>query len=448
MELLKMNNNSLQKLIFMKKILLIFLVIVLFSSNIFALSLFGAQDISKEYLSENDMIDTFTQPKISCEDEEYFVIPIVNSLGESILFVPISNESSQVYLSETDSFNINLIKTEYLLKSLKNSNPSNYLSSQLIDRINSIITSLNSKKAQLNGLLEKSYSAELNSQITITINHINNLIVYLEDLKESLTSLINFQNSFLSSPDCKDTSSLLNSFDSSFKGYDKLSQASLEYIQESEQLVTKIVAEDNIPANEISGLVNLVSPPSSLNSNINYVYESLSSTSSFYSKLYLDLKGDDKVSIFIDNLKLRMESVKLNDLMTSYDTSFTNYNNLEHAITTILNDEYKPYWKEQSEVDALFRTYNEYNDLVSKAQYSQAIDKVSILKSKSKIIIDSGFIEEEVEQNSVFYYIVISVIIIILIIFLIIIKSKKKPKKQNFTKKTQKDGLLSYDDPF
>ncbi len=272
--------------------------------------------------------------------------------------------------------------------------------------------------------------------------------MYLEDLKESLTSLINSQNSFLSSPDCKDTSSLLKSFDSSFKGYDKLSQASLEYIQESEQLVTKIVAEDNIPANEISGLVNLVSPPSSLNSNINYVYDSLSSTSSFYSKLYLDLKGDDKVSIFIDNLKLRMESVKLNDLMTSYNTSFTNYNNLEHAITTILNDEYKPYWKEQSEVDALFRVYNEYKDLVSKAQYSQAIDKVSILKSKSKIIIDSGFIEEEVEQNSVFYYIVISVIIIILIIFLIIIKSKKKPKKQNFTKKTQKDGLLSYDDPF
>jgi len=244
----------------MLKKTMIVLMIILLSFQVHSLSLLGAQDISKKYLSEGDLVDSFNQSKISCDNQEYFVIPIINSLGEPVMFTPISVSSSQVYLSKTDSFNVKLIKTGYLIKILKNSDSGNYLSLQLIDSFDSQINSLYSKKAQLNGVLQKNYSGEVDAQVTTVLNNLEVLISYLEELKENLSSLLSAQNKFLSSPNCDDTSNLLKLFESSFKRYNEISGASLTYIQASQELVTKMVADDDIPSQELSGIVNIASP--------------------------------------------------------------------------------------------------------------------------------------------------------------------------------------------
>jgi tetrahydromethanopterin S-methyltransferase subunit B len=436
----------------MKKTFLIFLIVILISSQVSALSLFGAQDISRNYLSGNEMIDSYTQPKISCEDDEYFVIPIINSLGEPILFVPISVKSSELFISKTESFNIRLIKTEYLLKQLTNSDSSNYLSLQLIDRINNLINSLNSKKAQLNGFLEKDYSYPVKEQLTITINKLDVLIVYLNELRDNLSSLLSEQNSFISSPNCNDTSALLNSFESAFKGYSDISQKSLEYIQASELLVTRFVADESIPSQEVTGIINIISPPQTLNSQVNYISESLSSTSAFYIKISNNLKGsvgNEKMKLYIDNLVLRNDFVIFKNLLEKYDSKIPNYANLESLVNTILDQEYRLLWKEQGDVEIVKKTYNEIKDLSSRAQYSQAISKVPLLRDRAINVINNGFIEVEEEINWLYYFSV-GLIIIILIVFLIVIKKKKKNKMVYKKPKSKKQDLdiLKFDDPF
>ncbi len=444
--------KRIKKRLYMKKIFLIIGFLILLSSQIFSLSLFGAQDISKKYLSENEMIDTFTQPKISCENQDYFVIPIINSLGEPVLFIPISIKDSELYISKTDSFNIKLIKTEYLLKELINSDPNNYLSSQLIDRFDSLINVLNSKKAQLEGLSNKGYSFDVNDKLTITTNNLDNLISSLTILRENLNQLIINQNSFLFSPDCDDTSSLLVSFEDSFKGYNELSQISQNYLQSTDQLITAIVSDESIPSQDTSSIISIASAPQNITSQINYISERLSSTSSFYLKISNNLKGslgDQKIKIHVDNLVLRKNYVILKDLYEKYDSSFPNYSNLEAVIQTILNPEYRFYWKEIEEVNNIQSLYNDIKEHSQKAQYSQAISKTSILKTKSLKVLEAGFNDQETETDW-FYYISIGVIIIILIIFLIILRKRGFSKKKFSKKKTSKKetDVFNFEDPF
>lgn len=437
----------------MIKKILIFTFIILLSFQLNSLSLLGAQDISKSYISDGEFVDTFTQSKISCEDNDYFVIPIINSLGEPVLFVPISVSSSKSYLSKTDSFNIKLVKTGYLVKILKTSDSGNFLSIQIIDSFDSQINSLNSKRAQLNGILQKNYSSEVNLEATNTINNINILISYLEELKENTSFLLTTQNSFISNPDCDDTLSLINLFTTSFKRYNEISQASLTYIQSSEKLVTKMVAENNIPAQELPGMINVASPPQGLNSSINLIFERLSSTSAFYTKISNDFKGssgDLKIKIYVDNFYLRQDFVTYKNHLERYDPSFPNYNNLESVVKTIINPEYKDLWEKQEDVLAVQKIYDDILDLSSKAQYSKATDMIPSLKNKSLTVMDAGFKEQEEEVNW-FYYISIAVIVILLIVFLIIIKRKPKNKNIKFKQKVKKksnDGLLKFDDPF
>jgi hypothetical protein len=436
----------------MKKIFLILSFMVLLSSSLLGLSLFGAQDISKNYISENEMIDSYTQPMISCEKLDYFVIPIVNSIGEAVLFIPVSSLSSEVFISKTDSFNIKLVKSEFLLKDLINSNSSNYLSLQLIDKTSTLINSLNSKKAQLKGLSLKKYSSNVNTQITLTENNLNILITYLTEIQDNLTDLYSNQNSYLSNPDCDKSESLLISFDSSFKRYDQITQATSDYIQTSDLLITALVADGSIPSQEIAGIVSVASPSQSLNSQVSYIYESLSSTSAFYTNLSNNLKGNignQKIKIYIDNLILRKDYVLYKNVLETYDSSLPNYSNVDSAITTILDPENKSYWKEQDEVMAVQKLYTEMNSNFSKAEYSQAILKLNTIKLKAKTIIDSGFTEIPVQTNW-FNYIFIGFIILILIILLIFIK-KKGNKKNSYKKKSLKkknDDFLKYDDPF
>lgn len=438
----------------MLKKTMIVLMIILLSFQVHSLSLLGAQDISKKYLSEGDLVDSFNQSKISCDNQEYFVIPIINSLGEPVMFTPISVSSSQVYLSKTDSFNVKLIKTGYLIKILKNSDSGNYLSLQLIDSFDSQINSLYSKKAQLNGVLQKNYSGEVDAQVTTVLNNLEVLISYLEELKENLSSLLSAQNKFLSSPNCDDTSNLLKLFESSFKRYNEISGASLTYIQASQELVTKMVADDDIPSQELSGIVNIASPPQGLNSNISLIFERLSSTSAFYTKISNDLKGSSgtaKINLYVDNLSLRKDQVDFKDVFERYDSSFPNFNNLESVVKYILNTENKSYWKEQSEVIAIQKIYEDIQDFSSKAQYSKAMPLITTLKSKSSKVIDSGFVEYEEEVNW-FYYVFIGFIVLMLIVFLIIIKRKKTQKSKKYknkpVNKKNSDDLFNFDDPF
>jgi len=384
---------------------------------------------------------------------DYFVIPIINSIGEPVLFIPVSVATSDVFISKTDSFNIKLVKSEYLLKELINSDSSNYLSLQLIDKISTLINSLNSKDAQLKGLSKKNYSSKVNSQIVLTQNELDVLITYLTELQDNLTTLYNSQNNYISAPDCDKSEDLLISFNSSFKRYDELNQAALNYIQASETLITEIVADESIPSQEVSSIVSIASPVQSLNSQVNYIYDSLSSTSAFYTNLYTTLKGNvgnQKIKIFIDNLILRKDFVAYNALLDSYDSAFPNYVNINSVITTILDPDNKPYWKEQSTVTEIQKLYTEMNDSFSKAEYDQAILKLNAIKTKAKVVIGSGFTEVDTQTNW-FNYIFAGVMILILVILLIFLK-KKGNKKTNYKKKSSKKNsssdIFKYDDPF
>ena len=423
----------------MKKILLVLISIILITASVSAISLFTAQDIAKEYLFENEMVDIYSQQTIDCDSNMYFVIPIINSLGELSFFVPVSFKTGDIIINKNNNDNLDLIKTGYVLKALSYSDSGNYLTTQLIDRINTLINILNSRKSRLEGILEGDYPYDVKQEVTTTKNKLVSLTSSLSDLQENLSTLIVKQQEFIYSPSCSEVISLINNFKTSFDGYGELTELSLAYVIAVEDITKAVVADPTMDDSEKRSILDFASVPSSLNSDITLVYNSLSSTVAFYNNIITtstNTTGEKNLQLFVDNLVSRKDYVIVNTLLEDYDSDFPRYNSLDTVFNTILNPEYKIYWTNQDKVDSLQKNYSELKELYSKGQYTQVIPKVNKAKSYALVILEDGLVEYEDSTSSLAYYLVGGLVLLLIILMFVFRKKKgfKKSNKEDFEK--------------
>lgn len=415
--------------------LIIFLIF--FSINAFSFSLTSAHKISEAYLESGESINTYFQPPISCDSENFFVIPIFNSLGEPMVFLPFNIKQNEIYLSRSEAFDVKLIKTEYLLMLLSSYDQDNYLSLSFIDGLNNIIYSLNETKAKLEGFSKNKYSQATMLSFTQAINDIKALISLLNQLKENSSELLVSQNSFLRNPSCKQSEELLLSFSNAFADNNLLLAKTSSYIDSTNLLKTNLTSDPTIQSNELPILLNYTSSPIT-NSSISSL--NLSSTNNFYKEIY-DLlygsKGNSTIKLYVDNLYLRKDLTELNTKLYSYDSSFKNYQNLDSVVNTILDENNKFLWNEQEQVSELTKIYSEINMHKSKAEYSKALSKFSLLREKSLLILEAGITQEPEKIDYSFYYVLLGFLVLALIVFIFIKRKSKlskniKPKKKDF----------------
>ncbi len=395
--------------------------------SIYAISLFEAQNIAKEYVFSNEIIDSFSQPKIVCDNNSYYLIPVVGSTQEVSFFVPVSFESGDVLLDfKNTTHNLNLVKTEYVLRSLSYSSGNNYLNAQLIDKIHRLISVLESTKAKLEGL-EKidTYPQDVKNEIKSTRQKLEDLISLLSTLQLNLNTLLDKQNAFLSSPSCSSVGDLLPLFSSAFSGYKDLPTKSLAYSDSISNITTTVVASDKLSDSDKQSIISFIAPPSSLSSDVSQIYDYVSSTYLFYSTIYNFVNVPSNLNLFIDNFVSRKQNIDAKSLLYDYDSNFPNYRNLDEAIQFILNPDNKPYWVEQGTVDALYAKYVQINELYTKGKYQEAIPKIMDAKLKAKYILNNGFIEETQGYSINWYLVGVGIVLLIFLIFLFVRKKKK-----------------------
>jgi len=455
----------------MKKVILILFSIILITNSVFAISLFTAQDVSKSYLFENEMVDSFSQPAIVCGEESFFVIPIINSGQEISFFVPVSFKSGEVFLSKDSEKNVSLTKTSYLLKKLSYSDTSNYLSSQLIDKIDKLISELSSKKSRLEGVIDSDYSYETKQAVTNSKNKIINLINSLTEIKENLSVLLEKQQDFRYAPTCKKTEPLLSLFYSSFKGYSELPNKLSEYTLSVENAIKIIVADSALDDIEKRSVLDFISVPNNLNSEINSIYNYLSSTSSFYAIIKEKLTGTvgkNNMQLYIDNLEYRKNFVEIRSLLYNYDPDLPKYSSLDSAVKMILNSEYRLYWKNQELVDDLQIRYSIIQESYAIGGFGNnnlegsikgnnnkvgkgGLSEVSAIKQDVLQILEDGIEEYASTTNPLAYFIVGGVLILLIVLFIIFSRRKRKSsKKLSKSKKDfiKEDDFYNNDFPF
>ena len=434
----------------MKLINFIFVIfgLLLLGSQVNAISLFNAQDISKNYLQTNEMIDAFSQGSITCDKNTYFVIPIISNSNDLSFFVIISEKDGLVYSTKDETTAISLLKSEYILRSIYYSNNTNYLSTQLFDRMDRLISMLDSKKSRLDGLIAANYPYDVKAEITNTKNNLVTLNTSLETLKTNLKEMYDLQQAFVYSPNCSSLGVLTTKFSSAFVGYSEISKQSLDYLDSTDTATKVIVASKQLSDEDKRSILGFITPPSSLNSEITFVYDSLSSTNKFYSDIVLTISNTTNnkgLMLYYNNFISRQDYVTAKSMLYDFDSDFPKYDNLDSVLQVIVNPENKIYWQAQDDVDSITSEYTIIKEQYSKGQYKDVITKIKSIKAKAKNVISEGYVVYQ-EKTSTLYYWFAGGIVFVIIIIIIARKIIAKNQKNKGKKERNKDDFLESND--
>jgi hypothetical protein len=428
--------------------ILLLIVFCILLSNVSGLSTIEAQNIAKEYVLENEFIDSRVF-NISCENEEFFVVSVVNTKNELVFFVPIDEEKN-IYVKK-DKKNENVFKATYFLREITKQNQENYLSAALIEAINNQITILSSKNAQLQGIITANYSLEITTASENTKEDLLQLIELLENLRESLENARQAQQSFIDDPSCERTNTVILSLKDAFVGYNNLTLLGLNYQNSVNLIIETIVADTQVEENTKMIIQGYVSAPRDLSRDISYIQERTSSTHFFYKNIIDEIlkSGDSNpTNMLLNNLISRQDYVVVNQKLYVYDDDLKN--SLDNFVQTILDSHRYSYWKDRITLEDLEKNYQEINNLINRKRYLEATSKITLLKSQAIKIESEGFIDVSNVQQSFDYYLLIAVVLLLVFLFFVI---KKKPSKKKIKKKdksNQKDFLESFNskDPF
>lgn len=431
------------------KIFLIVVFCILFLSNVNSLSNIDAQNIAREYVLENEFVDSRVF-NIFCEENDFFVVSVVNTKNEIVFFVPI-DEDRLVY-SKKDNLNEEIFKTTFFLREITKQSQENFLSATLVDAIENQITILTSKNAQLQGIITANYSSEITDASKKTQTGLLSLIDLLETLSKNIDIARRAHQNFVDTPSCSKRSGVIISLRDAFVGYNNLTLYGLNYQNSVNSIIEAIVADTEVEENTKMIIQGYVSAPRDLSRDITSIQDRISTTHFFYTDIINDIlkTGDNNPAILaLNNFISRQDYVTVKQKLYTHDSDLKN--SLDNFVITILDSHRYPYWKDRTTLESLEKNYQEINDLVSRNRYSEAISKITLLRSQAIKIESEGFIDVSDVQYGFDYYILVAIIILLVILFLIV--KKKNPKKRITSKKektNKKDILDSFNnkDPF
>lgn len=437
------------------KILGLFFLIII-SASVFATSTTTAQNIAKQYLLENEFIDVSVS-NISCDDLDYYLVPIIDVKNNIVFYVPISSESGEVFKEKNQDNKIkSLFKSANLISEISKATSNNYLTTQLIDKIDSLKLVLESKEARLDGIIKSNYSPNITNKVKDTKNKLTTLISQLQDLQTNLSKAQNDQSDFLGAPDCSKTDSLILSYKNAFDGYQNLTKQALDYRDSINIIISEVVSNEELDENTKRVILSYVESPTNLSSDISLITQSVSSTKSFYDPIVSDLERsgeNSKINEMLNNFRAREEYILAKSLLYDYDTDLKT--SLDQKIKNILNPDIVNFYKDIETVTKLSSNYDQINDLYSKGKYTEAIPKIKTAKTQVQKIVAEGFNYQQEEPLVTKYYFIIVGVSIVLLIVLFINKDKifkpkkKKPKPKSPEKEINSlDSLMERNDPF
>ena len=428
---------------------LIIIGLLFFGSQIHAISLFNAQDVSKNYLQTNEMIDAFSQGSITCDKNTYFVIPIISNSNDLSFFVIISEKDGVVYSIKDETTAISLLKSEYILRSLYYSNNTNYLSTQLFDRMDRLISLLDSKKSRLEGLIAANYPYDVKAEITSTKNKLVTLNTSLEALKTNLKEMYDLQQAFVYSPNCSSLGTLTSKFSSGFVGYSEISKQSLDYLDATDTATKVIVASTQLSDEDKRSILGFITPPSSLNSEVTFIYDSLSSTNKFYSDIVVTISNTTNnkgLMLYYNNFISRQDYVTAKSMLYDFDSDFPKYNSLDNVLQVIVDPENIVYWKAQEDADAITSEYTIIKEQYTKGKYKDVINKIKSIRIKAKNVLSEGYVIYEEKTSTLYYWFAGSIAFIIIIIIIARKINAKNIKNKGKRERSKDDFLGSSDD--
>lgn len=432
-----------------KTIILLMLFLILPFTQ--AISLYSAQDIAKEYMLSTEFLDSSVY-YINCDNNQYYVLNIVDSKGTIVLFLPIESNNGQV-LYKKSTASQNTLNTSLLYRNIKTKDSSgkNFLSQQLIDKIENLNISLQSKSAKLDGIIKSNYSVSITAKCQNTKDKLGSLIFKLQDLKTKLNNLQKDQTEFLETPDCSKTDDLIYAYKTSFTGYNDLIASGINYRDATNEIVEVVIADQKLDETTKKIIMNYTEAPGSLSTDISTIVDSVSSTNQFYSSVISDFDRvgpNSPLEILQETLISRQDYFIAKSLLYNFDNDLKS--TLDNAINNILNSENINFWKDTKTVSELSQNYAQIKELYNKGRYTESISKIKIAKNQVKKINAAGITQLETQDIS--KYIIYLIIVIIVILGTIILvkqirtKSKKKPKKT--TKEIDPEYLLNRRDPF
>lgn len=433
----------------MKKIILfIFLLLILPMAQ--AISLYSAQDIANEYVLSTERLDSGVY-YINCDNNEYYTLSIVDFQSQNItLFLPIETNTGNV-VYEKGANTQNIIKTALLNRNIKTKTGNNYLSQQLIDKIDNLSISLQSKSAKLDGIIKSNYSSSISAKCQNTKDKLEILINQLQSMKTKLSKLQKEQSTFLDAPDCTKTDALILLYKNTFQGYNDLVSSSINYRDSTNEIVEVVVADQKIDETTKKIIMNYIESPISLSSDISTITDSLASTNQFYSLVISDFEKagpSSPLEILQQTLETRQNYYIANSLLYNINSDLKA--TLDDAINHILNSENINSWKDAKTVSELSQNYAQIKELYNKGRYEESISKIKLAKSQVKKITAAGQnIMEPPDFTNIFIYIIIAVIVILGGIILVKkIKIKKRPKSKSKSKEIDPEYLFNRRDPF
>ena len=433
----------------MKKIIaIIFLLLIIPLAH--AISLYSAQDIAKEYMLQNEYLDPGSVYYINCDNHEYYTLNIVDSESNIVLFLPIeSNDGSVSYERNTSTQNI--IKTALLNRNIKTKSGNNYLSQQLIDKIDNLNIILQSKSAKIEGIIKSNYSSSITAKCQNTKDKLELLINQLQDMKTKLSKLQKEQSVFLDTTDCTKTDSLILSYKNTFKGYNDIVSSSVNYRDSTNEIVEVVVADKKLDETTKKIIMSYIEAPSNLNSSVATITDSLASTNQFYSLVIADFEKagpNSPLEILQQTLETRQNYYIAKSLLYNYSADLKG--TLDNSINQILSSENLNLWKDAKTVSELSQNYSQIKELYNKGRYEESISKIKLAKTQVKKIKETGVKEIETHDfTKYFIYIIVATIVILVGITLVRkIKIKKKPKQNTKSKEIDPEYLFNRRDPF
>jgi hypothetical protein len=433
----------------MKNLKFIFIFIIFILPMVNGISLYNAQDVAKEYMQSNEFIDSSFY-YVKCDSNEYYMIGIVDGKGALNFFIPVESNNGNV-LYQTNENTKNVLRTAQLYRQINTKSGNNYLSQQLLDRIDNLNTILKSKSAKYDGIIKSNYSTTINQRTTETKSKVDSLISQLDVLYKNLVKLQKEQTVFLDTADCKKVDSILQLYKTSFSGYNKLISESVNYKDSINNIIEVVVADKTLDETTKRLILSYIEAPSNLSSEISTISEYLSSTSQFYQEIVSEFERtgpNSTIDQFASKIKARQDFYLAKTALYSYDSELKD--NLNNAINTMLSENNINYWKDKKTITELSQNYNQILELYNKGKYTEALPKITLAKSQVKKISKAGVIEiEQAADYTYLIFVVVGLFLLIAIIFLF--KKLSSPKKKN--KKSKEDStdpeyLLNKRDPF
>lgn len=432
-----------------KTIILLMLFLILPFTQ--AISLYSAQDIAKEYMLSTEFLDSSVY-YINCDNNQYYVLNIVDSKGTIVLFLPIESNNGQV-LYKKSTASQNTLNTSLLYRNIKTKDSSgkNFLSQQLIDKIENLNISLQSKSAKLDGIIKSNYSVSITAKCQNTKDKLGSLIFKLQDLKTKLNNLQKDQTEFLETPDCSKTDNLIYAYKTSFTGYNDLIASGINYRDATNEIVEVVIADQKLDETTKKIIMNYTEAPGSLSTDISTIVDSVSSTNQFYSSVISDFDRvgpNSPLEILQETLISRQDYFIAKSLLYNFDNDLKS--TLDNAINNILNSENINFWKDTKTVSELSQNYAQIKELYNKGRYTESTSKIKLAKNQVKKITAAGITQLETQDISKYLiYLIIGIIVIlgtIILVKQIRTKSKNKPKRA--TKEIDPEYLLNRKDPF